>query len=66
MVSLNLVTLCIDSIKCVVGETFLTFNPFQPSVAFYIKTSHLICHANQMTGFYINATPGWNGFRYDL
>ena len=28
-------------------------NPFQPSVAFHIVTSHLICNANQMTGFYM-------------
>ena len=26
---------------------------FQPNVAFHIKTSHLICIANQMTGFYM-------------
>ena len=26
-------------------------NPFQPNVALYIKTSHLSCKANQMTGF---------------
>ena len=31
-------------------------NPFQPSVAFHIKTSHLICYANQITGFYMK----WN------
>ena len=29
------------------------FNPFQPSVAIYIETSHLLCSAKQMTGFYI-------------
>ena len=28
-------------------------NPFQPSVAFHMETSHLISIANQMTGFYI-------------
>ena len=41
-------------------------NPFQPSVAFHIETSHLICNANQMTGFYIECNTGlkWlNGFR---
>ena len=26
---------------------------FQSSVAFYVETSHSICSANQMTGFYI-------------
>ena len=29
------------------------FNSFQPSVAFYIETSPLICIANQMIGFYM-------------
>ena len=29
------------------------FNPFQPSVAFYIATSHLFYSAKQMTGFYM-------------
>ena len=28
-------------------------NSFQPSVGFHIKTSDLICSANQMTGFYM-------------
>ena len=29
------------------------FNPFQPIIAFYIETSHLICTANQVTGVYM-------------
>ena len=29
----------------------LLINPFQPSVAFWIETSHLICRAKQMTDF---------------
>ena len=29
------------------------FNPVQPSVAFHIETRHLICNANQITGFYM-------------
>ena len=29
------------------------YNPFQPSVAFHIGTSHLFCSARQMTGFYM-------------
>ena len=32
---------------------FIYLNLFQPSVAFYIETSHLFCRAKQMTGFYI-------------
>ena len=33
-------------------------NPFQPSVAFHIETSHLICTASKMTGFYIKCNTG--------
>ena len=29
-----------------------------PSVAFHIETSHLVCSANQMTGFYIKCNNG--------
>ena len=37
-------------------------NPFQPSVAFHIETSHLICSANQIKWLVSisNATLGWN------
>ena len=35
-------------------------NLFQPRVAFYIETSHLICSANQMAGFYMKCS----NFRY--
>ena len=31
------------------------FNQFQPSVTFHIETSHLICTANQTTGFYMKS-----------
>ena len=36
-------------------------NPFHPSVAFHIKTNHLIFNANQMTGFYMkcNTDQTW-------
>ena len=27
------------------------FNPFQPSVTFYMEASHLFCRPNQRTGF---------------
>ena len=33
-------------------------NHFQPSVAFHIDPSHLICVANQMTGFYMKCSTG--------
>ena len=33
-------------------------NPFQPSVAFHIETSHLNCITNQMAGFYMNCITG--------
>ena len=32
---------------------FYVYNPYHPSVAFHIETSHLICSVNQMTGFYM-------------
>ena len=35
-------------------------HPFQVRVAFQIGTSHLICTANQMTGFYMKWKLGWN------
>ena len=31
----------------------MNINPFQLSVAFHIEICHLICTANQMTGFYV-------------
>ena len=34
------------------------FNPYQPSIAFHIETSHLICRTNQMTGFYMKCKTG--------
>ena len=37
-----------------------SFDTFQPSFAFYIETSYLICSANQLTGFYTKSTPVWN------
>ena len=42
------------------GNAFFlwSFNPFQPSVVFHIETSHLICTANQITGFYVKCNPG--------
>ena len=33
-------------------------NPFQPSVAFHIETSHLFYSEKQMTGFYIKLNTG--------
>ena len=35
-------------------------NPFQPSVAFHIETSHLVCTENRMTGFYMKCNIGLN------
>ena len=29
----------------------IPFKPFQPGVAFHMETCHLICSANQMSGF---------------
>ena len=33
-------------------------NPCQPSFAFHIETSYLICIANQLTGFYMKRIAG--------
>ena len=33
-------------------------NPVQPKSAFHVETSHLICRANQMTGFYMKRNIG--------
>ena len=38
--------------------TTLSYNPFKSSVAFRIETIHLICRANQMTGFYMKCNIG--------
>ena len=35
-----------------------SINLFQPSVAFHIETSHLICFVNQMTSFYMERNSG--------
>ena len=35
-----------------------SINSFQPSVKFHIETSHLICSANQITGFYMKCNTG--------
>ena len=34
------------------------FNPLQPSFAFHVETSHLICTTNQMTGYYMKCNTG--------
>ena len=46
--------------------SFETIKPFQTSNALYIKTSPLICSANQMTGLYMkcNTRPKWINPRY--
>ena len=35
-------------------------NPFRPSIAFHIETSHVNCTVKQMTGFYMKWDTGWN------
>ena len=41
------------------------FNQFKPSVAFYIETSHLICSANQTTGFYIKCNTALERIKWE-
>ena len=38
---------------------FNVFNPFQPSVAFHVENSHLLCFVNEMAGFYMEGKIGW-------
>ena len=40
------------------GQIYKCFSPFQSSVAFHIETSHLICNANQMIGFFMKCKTG--------
>ena len=42
-------------LACILNELirFNLLNEFKPSVAFHIKTSHLICSANHMAGVYV-------------
>ena len=35
-----------------------TFNLFQPTAAFHIVTSHLVCTANQLAGFCVKCKSG--------
>ena len=42
----------------------IQINQFQPSVTFRIETSHLICTANQMTGFYMKCNTGLKWVKY--
>ena len=42
-------------------ENVSLINPFKPSVAFHIETSHLICTANQMIGF---SAKSHNGLKW--
>ena len=41
-----------------ISKNTKVINPFQPIVAFHKETSHLICSANQMTGFYMECNTG--------
>ena len=39
-------------------RSYYTFRQFQSSAAFHIETNHLICTADQMTGFYLKYNTG--------
>ena len=43
----------------------MLLNPFQPSVAVHIKTSHLFCRSKQMTGFYMKCNTGLKGVKLE-
>ena len=40
-----------------------SINLLHPSVVFHIETSHLICCADQMTGFYMKCKTGLKRFK---
>ena len=74
--SYRIVTIMLRSQKwlCYVSDRFseryFFINLFQPSVAFHIEISHLLCKAKQMTGFYMERNTGLKSLRafkrYDL
>ena len=45
----------------------LPLTQFQPNVAFNLETSHLICSANQITGFRMKCNTGlrWANFEHN-
>ena len=44
----------LDKVMGRVGSNWeIGINPFQPNVVFHIEISHLICTADQMTGFHM-------------
>ena len=48
-----------EHLICIKFEGIINgFSPFTPGVAFVIETSHLICNANQMIGFYMKFNTG--------
>ena len=46
------------------SDDVIFLSSFQPSAAFHIKTSHLICYENQMTGFYMKCNTGLKRVNY--
>ena len=40
------------------AKLFKTFNQCQPNVSFHMETSHLMCFANQKTGFHMKCNTG--------
>ena len=42
-----------QKLACLCSAFTFNFNSFRPSIACYVETRHLICCANDMTGFYM-------------
>ena len=56
----DIISLLTSPVNLEIKNIFIWIKAFQPSVAFHIETSHLICILNQMTGFYITCnTEHW-------
>ena len=57
----------IDFNRKIQFRTNVLFNPFQPSIAFHIETSDLLCFAKQKIGFYMKCNTDlkyFNTFQY--
>ena len=57
----------IDFNRKIQFHTNVLFNPFQPSIAFHIETSDLLCFAKQKIGFYMKCNTDlkyFNAFQY--
>ena len=63
---LNNIFLAVAVLFCELIKSKFLLNPFQPSIAFHIETSHLFNKVKQVTGFYIKRNAGQELFNLIL